>query len=286
MTQCYLQHQKVIEYLLRNIRSCSFQQEQNKEPWKAVSSSQWNCVRVWKKFSSLPPEEIYCSYFCQSFDTYFNKGFILDIYLSALLSHAHKQNAAKLSVLCIDSTRATESMEHLLPFYQLSPSLVYPASRGYIFAVWDSVRKVASADNRSILQSGIRVKIQFLIGWNRHSKRPAQRIYDRYSISRRLRGTAYWGQSQRIEKRHSVLRTGTAKGQLNVFTTGTSYRGQARRIRGQRGGMKTKNPITPCQRDKTWRPYRWFQSECFVKREDVCLYIFWLLFKFKTKRKI
>ena len=26
----------------------------------------------------------------------------------------------------------------------------YPASRGYIFAVWDGVRKVASADNRSI----------------------------------------------------------------------------------------------------------------------------------------
>ena len=28
---------------------------------------------------------------------------------------------------------------------------VYPASRGYIFAVWAGVRKVASADNRSIL---------------------------------------------------------------------------------------------------------------------------------------
>ena len=28
--------------------------------------------------------------------------------------------------------------------------LMYPASRGYIFAVWAGVRKVASADNRSI----------------------------------------------------------------------------------------------------------------------------------------
>ena len=42
---------------------------------------------------------------------YVNKGFILDIYLSALPSHAHKQNVTKLSVLCIDSTRTTESME-------------------------------------------------------------------------------------------------------------------------------------------------------------------------------
>ena len=58
--------------------------------------------------------------------------------------------------------------------------------------------------------------------------------------------------------------------------TGTAYR----------GGLKTKNPIIHCQRDKTWRPYRWVQSECFVKREDIYLYTFWLLFKFKTKRKI
>ena len=43
----------------------------------------------------------------------------------------------------------------------------------------------------------------------RHSERPAQRIYDR----------------------HSVLRTGTAKGQLNVLRTGTAYLGQAQRTR-------------------------------------------------------
>ena len=63
---------------------------------------------------------------------------------------------------------------------------------------------------------------------NRHSERPAQRIYDRHSVSRR--GTAYYGQAQRkdsstylgqaqcIEDRHSVSRTGTA------------YRAQAQRI--------------------------------------------------------
>ena len=76
-----------------------FQQEQSKALWKAVSSSQWKCVRVWETFSSWTPKEIYCNYFCQSFDTYFNKGFILDIYLSALLSHAHKQNRPTLRTL-------------------------------------------------------------------------------------------------------------------------------------------------------------------------------------------
>ena len=96
---------------MRDIRSCYFQQEQSKGLWKAVSSRQWNCVRVWEKFSSWKPKEIYCSYFCQPFRTYVNKGFILDIYLSALPSHAHKQNVTKLSVLCIDSTRTAESME-------------------------------------------------------------------------------------------------------------------------------------------------------------------------------
>ena len=102
---------KSLSTFLRDIRSCYFQQEQGKGLWKAVSSSQWNCVRVREKFSSWKPKEIYCSYFCQSFNTYFNKGFILDIYLSALPSHAHKQNVTKLSVLCIGSTRTTESME-------------------------------------------------------------------------------------------------------------------------------------------------------------------------------
>ena len=35
--------------------------------------------------------------------------------------------------------------------FSFSPSVLdYPASRGYIFAVWAGVRKVASADNRSI----------------------------------------------------------------------------------------------------------------------------------------
>ena len=102
---------KSLSTFLRDIRSCYFQQEQSKGLWKAVSSSQWNCVRVWEKFSSWKSKEIYCSYFCQPFNTYVNKGFILDIYLSALPSHAHKQNVTKLSVLCIGSTRTTESME-------------------------------------------------------------------------------------------------------------------------------------------------------------------------------
>ena len=35
----------------------------------------------------------------------------------------------------------------------LRNAYVYPASRGYIFAVWAGVRKVASADNRSIFHS-------------------------------------------------------------------------------------------------------------------------------------
>ena len=78
---------------------------------------------------------------------------------------------------------------------------------------------------------------------------------------------------RRIEDNHTVLRKSTA------------YRGQAQRIRDRRGGLKTKNPIIPCQRDKTWRPYRWVQSKCFVKREDICLHTFWLLFKSKTKER-
>ena len=204
------------------MRSCSFQQEQNKEPWKAVSSSQWNCVRVWEKFSSLPPEEIYCSYFCQSFDTYFNKGFILDIYLSALLSHAHKQNASKLSVLCIDSTRATESMEHLLPFYQLSPSLVYPASRGYIFVVWDSVRKVASADNRSIFTK-------------RHQGQNS--VSNRMEQAQQKASSTYLRQVQHIEKvkRHSVSRRGTAYWGQAQRKDSSTYLGQVHRITDRHG---------------------------------------------------
>ena len=41
----------------------------------------------------------------------------------------------------------------------------------------------------------------------------------------------YLRQVQRIEKRHSVLRTGTAKGQLNVFRIGTAYREETQRIK-------------------------------------------------------
>ena len=99
----------------------------------------------------------------------------------------------------------------------------------------------------------------------------AQHIANRHSVSRT--GSAYQGQAQRIEDNHIVLRKSTA------------YRGQAQSIRDRRGGLKTKNPIIPCPRDKTWPPYRWVQSECFVKREDICLNTFQLLFKFKTKER-
>ena len=37
-----------------------------------------------------------------------------------------------------------------LQFWRAMTKRPYPASRGYIFAVWAGVRKVASADNRSI----------------------------------------------------------------------------------------------------------------------------------------
>ena len=99
----------------------------------------------------------------------------------------------------------------------------------------------------------------------------AQHIANRHSVSRT--GSAYQGQAQRIEDNHIVLRKSTA------------YRGQAQSIRDRRGGLKTKNPIIPCPRDKTWPPYRWVQSECFVKREDICLNTFRLLFKFETEER-
>ena len=91
-------------------------------------------------------------------------------------------------------------------------------------------------------------------------------------------GIAYLGQAQRIADMHSVFRTGTAyRGQPHrtedkhiALRTGTAYR----------GGLKTKNPIIHCQRDKTWRPDRWVHSKSFVKREDICLYTFW-----KTKER-
>ncbi|CAH3169473.1 unnamed protein product, partial [Porites lobata] len=51
----------------------------------------------------------------------------------------------------------------------------------------------------------------------------------------RKASSTYLRQAQRIGKRHSVLRTGTAKGQLNVFRTGTAYRGQAQRIEDRTG---------------------------------------------------
>ena len=99
----------------------------------------------------------------------------------------------------------------------------------------------------------------------------AQHIANRHSVSRT--GSAYQGQAQRIEDNHIVLRKSTA------------YRGQAQSIRDRRGGLKTKNPIIPCPRDKTWPPYTWVQSECFVKREDICLNTFQLLFKINLKPK-
>ena len=130
---------KSLSTFLRDIRSCYFQQEQSKGLWKAVSSSQWNCVRVWEKFSSWKPKEIYCSYFCQPFSTYVNKGFILDIYLSALPSHAHKQNVTKLSVLCIDSTRTAESMEQwsIIRHFKISRETESVLCR---IATWDFFR--------------------------------------------------------------------------------------------------------------------------------------------------
>ena len=97
---------------------------------------------------------------------------------------------------------------------------------------------------RSVLRTGIAYLGQ------------AQRIADMHSVFRT--GTAYRGQPHRIEDKHIALRTGTA----------------------YRGGLKTKNPIIHCQRDKTWRPDRWVHSKSFVKREDICLYTFW-----KTKER-
>ena len=60
----------------------------------------------------------------------------------------------------------------------------------------------------NLLQSGIRVKIQFLIGTG-----TAEGQLNVFKT-----GAAYQGQAQHIEKRHGVFRTGTA------------YRGQAQRI--------------------------------------------------------
>ena len=89
-------------------------------------------------------------------------------------------------------------------------------------------------------------------------------------------GTAYLGQAQRIENKYGVSRTTT------------SQWGQAQRIKDRHSisrRTKTKNPIIPCQRDKTWRSGGWVHSKCFPKREYICSYTFWLLFKLKTKER-
>ena len=138
---------------------------------------------------------------------------------------------------------------------------------------------------------------------NRHSERPAQRIYDRHSVSRR--GTAYWGQAQRkdsstyrgqaqriedrygvsktdtayrrqaqcIEDRYSVSRTTTSywgkaqriEEKLSVLRKSSAYRGQAQRIRDRRGRLKTKNLIIPCQREKHSGPTGDFNRDVLLK---------------------
>ena len=85
-------------------------------------------------------------------------------------------------------------------------------------------RRVFYWELNHIIKSGIRVKIQFLIGTG--------------TVQGKASST-YLGQAQRIEKRHSVLRTGTAKGQLNVFTTGTAYREEAQRIADRHSVLRT-----------------------------------------------
>ena len=68
-------------------------------------------------------------------------------------------------------------------------------------------------------------------------------------MAQRKASTTYLRQAQRIEKRHSVLRTGTAKGQLNVLRTGTAYLAQAQRTRtgtayrGQPHRIKEKHSV-------------------------------------------
>ena len=80
---------------------------------------------------------------------------------------------------------------------------------------------------------------------NRHSERPAQRIYDRHNVSRR--GTAYSEDrysertAQRIYDRHSESRRGTAyrrqaqriENRYGVSRTTTSYWGKVQRSGGE-----------------------------------------------------
>ena len=71
-------------------------------------------------------------------------------WVCSVIDHRGRQNVVKTSV-----THSPAARVQLHCFYHILSHLnrrtaTYPASRGYIFTVWAVVRKVASADSRSI----------------------------------------------------------------------------------------------------------------------------------------
>ena len=61
--------------------------------------------------------------------------------------------------------------------YFLIPLILYPANRGYIFAVGAGVRKVASADNRSIFyRASVKFVTRFASKINRQVCRQMARV--------------------------------------------------------------------------------------------------------------
>ena len=71
------------------------------------------------------------------------------LFLHICVSKSQKLNHAKCCPAKI--AKKKKCSRNIVPIRYLGRSIfTYPASRGYIFAVWDGERKVASADNRSI----------------------------------------------------------------------------------------------------------------------------------------
>ena len=119
--------------------------------------------------------------------------------------------------------------------------MVFPRNPGFGRCYLVSKRhKILSNIDRN-LQSGIRVKIRFLVGTGTAKgqlnvfrtgtvyRGQAQRIKDGHRLS--STGTAYWRQAQGIEDRHSVLRTIIA------------YRGQAQRIVDRHSKYRARNTV-------------------------------------------